>query len=112
MRIVDFIRNGKLSTKEGRTVYLVDGKSFDILIERDIKDSMFLEILEDKETSFFILEDYNCYPFIVGMVFTRMVIFDDMSRKWGGYDIKDILEEDDSYLALKYGKMLFRSIYG
>ena len=100
MRIVDFIRNGKLSTKEERTVYLVDGKSFNILIERDNK------------TSFFILEDYNCYPFVVGMVFTRMVIFDDMSRKLGGYDIKDILEEDDSYLALKYGKMLFRSIYG
>lgn len=37
MRIVDFIRNGVLSTKEGRTVYLVDGKSFDILIERDTK---------------------------------------------------------------------------
>lgn len=112
MRIVDFIRNGELSSKEGRTVYLVDGKSFNILIERDIKDSIFLEILDGKETSFFILKDYNSYPFVVGMDFNRMAIFGNVTYEWEGYDIKDILEEDDSYLALKYGKILFRSIYG
>lgn len=111
MRIVDFIRNGMLSTKEGRTVYLVDNKSFDILIERDTKNPTFLKLLEDKETSFFILNDYNCYPFIVGMDFNRMAIFGNVTYKWEGYDIKDILDEDDSYLTLKYGKMLFRSIY-
>lgn len=111
MRIVDFIRNGKLSSKEERTVYLVDNKSFDILIERDTKSPTFLKLLEDKETSFFIINDNNYYPFVVGMNFNWIGIFNNVFCKWEECDIKDILEEDDSYLALKYGKMLFRSIY-
>lgn len=111
MRIVDFVRNGKLSTKEERTVYLVDNKSFDILIERGIKNTIFLDILGDKETSFFHLDGNDHYPFVVGTDFNKMAIFGNTSYKWEGYDIKDILEEDDSYLALKYGKMLFRRIY-
>lgn len=111
MRIVDFIRNGKLSTKEGRNVYLVDNKSFDILSGRGIKNTIFLDILGDKETSFFVLDGNDYYPFVVGMESNRMAIFWNVSYKWEGYEIKDILEEDDSYLALKYGKMLFRRIY-
>lgn len=42
MRIVDFIRNGRLSTnKDGIIFFLVNEKRFDIVVEQGIIDSVF-----------------------------------------------------------------------
>mgnify|MGYP001351118739 FL=1 len=117
MRIIDFIKNGKfINTDVDDYVYFRSGVSCFLMFVSNISDtsSRVCDALDGEETRVgsisSIISTSNYYPFFIGMDLIKAVIFDNINRNWIGVDIADILNEDETYNILKYGKIITKNI--